>query len=144
MTLLRSLRRWCHNERGSVAVEFALIGPTLFAMLLGILWVGLQMQKYNALRSIAADVSRYTVVEYQKDNKLAEDQIESMAAAIAVKSPYALSGDRMDVDVTEQVSPVTGAKNFSLVMSYTPENFLGFIGVSPVTMAYTQNIYVPT
>lgn len=136
-----AIRRWYDDKRGSALIEFALIGPALIAMLMGVLWVGLQMQKYNALRSIAADVSRYTVVEYQKDDKLTADQIQSVAVAIAVKSPYDMTSDQLDASVTEETSPVAGAKDFYLELTYTPD-FLSYYGISPVTMTYTQNIYV--
>lgn len=144
MTRFRVLRRWFTDERGNAAIEFAIVGPTLIAMLLGVLWVGLQMQKYNALRSIAADVNRYTVVEYQKDDKLTSDQIESVAAAIAVKAPYNLTGSQFDATVTAQSSPVAGATDFYMVLDYTPDNFLSYFGISAITMTYTQNIYVPS
>ena len=42
------------DESGSAVVEFALVGPVLIAMLMGVFHVGMAMQNYNALRSASA------------------------------------------------------------------------------------------
>ena len=69
--LLSRLRR---NRDGSVAVEFALVGPILLGMLMGVLQIGIGMQNYNALRGISADTARYAVVNYQTANRLTTSQ----------------------------------------------------------------------
>lgn len=137
------VRSLIEDRRGAAVIEFAIVGPILTVMLLGVVWVGFQMQKYNALRSIAADVNRYTVVEYQKNNQIDASQIQSVAASIAVRAPYELFGDRLDVTVTQPSSSISGAKQFSLQLSYTPQDFLNYAGITPVTLTYDQNIYVP-
>lgn len=137
------LLRPLDDRRGSAVVEFAILAPTFIAMLIGIFWVGIQMQQYNALRSIAADVNRYAVVEYQKENKLDAGQIEDVARAVAVKVPYQLSGESFDATVTEEASSVSGAKRFKLSMDYTPPNFLDYLGINPINMTFDQDIYVP-
>lgn len=137
------LLRPLDDRRGSAVVEFAILAPTFIAMLIGIFWVGIQMQQYNALRSIAADVNRYAVVEYQKENKLDGGQIEDVARAVAVKVPYQLSGESFDATVTEEASSVSGAKRFKLSMDYTPPNFLDYLGINPINMTFDQDIYVP-
>lgn len=137
------LLRPLDDRRGSAVVEFAILAPTFIAMLIGIFWVGIQMQQYNALRSIAADVNRYAVVEYQKENKLDAGQIEDVARAVAVKVPYQLSGESFDATVTEGTSEVSGAKMFTLSMDYTPPNFLDYLGINPINMTFDQDIYVP-
>ncbi|HKT86221.1 MAG TPA: TadE/TadG family type IV pilus assembly protein [Novosphingobium sp.] len=131
------------ERRGSAVVEFAILAPTFIAMLMGIFWVGIQMQQYNALRSIAADVNRYAVVEYQKENKLDEGQIEDVARAIAVKVPYQLTGESFDAEVTLGTSTVSGAKKFILNMGYNPPNFLDYLGINATDMNFSQDIYVP-
>jgi Flp pilus assembly protein TadG len=131
------------EDHGGTVVEFAILAPAVIAMLMGILAIGMQMQSYNALRSVAADVSRYTVVEYQKENTLDEAQISDVAAAMASHPPYSLSGDRLDVSVEEQESPVDGAKKFALTMTYQPFSALQIYGMQSPTLRYTQNIFVP-
>ena len=138
---LRQFARVLSDRRGSAAVEFAILGPVLISMLLGVLMIGTQMQNYNALRSIAYDVSRYTVIEYQKDNKLTADQINLVTANIAGRSPYNLSRDELSSTVVEQASGITGAKKFVLTLSYTPMDISGILPASP-TLTETQSIIV--
>ena len=136
------MRSIFQNRRASVIVEFAIIGPVLIMLLLGILWTGIQMQKFNALRSIAADVERYTVVEYQKNNKLGALQIKDVATSKAVRPPYGLTGDQLDVEVTQVASPMSGTKAYSLKLTYTPYDDLKGFGVPAIQMRYSQSIYV--
>ena len=144
MTARRFFRDLAADSRGGPAVEFGLLAPAMITMLLGIIWVGIQMKSYNELRSVAADVSRYTVIEYQKSNKLTTNQISEVAAATAVRLPYGLNGDNLDVTVTEQTSPVASAKKLVLVLSYTaPPDLLKIIGVSAPLMTYSKTVYVP-
>ena len=84
MTMRRPLTQLTDDRSGSAIIEFAILAPMIFAMLFGVIQVGLQMWSYNSLRSIVADTARYTMVEYQKSNQLTTDQIESKATAIAV------------------------------------------------------------
>lgn len=143
MTVRDFLRRLAADARGGSVIEFGLLAPVMIAMLMGILWVGVQMQSYNGLRSVAADVSRYTVVEYQKSNKLTTGQIADVAAATAVRAPYSLQGDNLDVTVVEQSSPVANAKKFRITLSYTAMNFLSFMGVASPNLTFSQTVFVP-
>lgn len=144
MTARRFLSRFGVDAKGGAAIEFGLLAPAMIAMLLGVIWVGIQMKAYNELRSVAADVSRYTVIEYQKSNKLTTAQISEVAAATAVRRPYGLIGDNLDVTVTEQTSSVTSARKLVLQLSYTAPNFLQFAGVGAPALRFTQTMYVPT
>jgi hypothetical protein len=101
------------------------------------------MKSYNELRSVAADVSRYTVIEYQKSNKLTAAQVSDVAAATAVRLPYALIGDNLDVTVTEPASPVANTKMLVLQLSYTAPSLLQFAGIGSPTLNFSQTIYVP-
>lgn len=136
-------RRLAADTRGGSAIEFALLGPVMIAMLMGILWTGVQMYSQNRLRAIASDVSRYTVVEYQKSNKLTAAQISDVATATAIRTPYNLEATQLDVSVAEPASPVAGARQFRITLSYTAPNFLGFLGVGSPTQTYNQNVFVP-
>jgi Flp pilus assembly protein TadG len=137
------IRRLARDRDGASVVEFGLLAPVMIALLMGILWVGVQMQSYNELRSIASDVSRYTVVEYQKSNKLTTDQIATVAAAIAVRTPYNLAGDNLDVAVTELTSPVTGAREFRISLSYASPILIKSLGVGSPSQTFNQIVFVP-
>jgi Flp pilus assembly protein TadG len=62
------LRALCQDQRGAVAIEFALIGPAFIALLLGVLQIGVALQSYNAIRNVSADIARDVTVPYPHDN----------------------------------------------------------------------------
>ena len=136
MSLLR-------DNAGATMLEFALLAPMLIAMTMGIFSVGLQMHDSAALRSVASDMSRYAVIEYQRENKMNAAQIRNVAAAMASRPPYALNGNQLDVTVTEETSPIAGARMFTLTLTYEPFNPLKFYNVLAPTLTHEQNIYVP-
>ncbi len=143
MTMRRPLTQLTDDRSGSAIIEFAILAPMIFAMLFGVIQVGLQMWSYNSLRSIVADTARYTMVEYQKSNQLTTDQIESKATAIAVNSPYDFNIDDIGtLDVTNPASDIAGMTEFQLTMSYTPPTVLDFTGIRAPTLTITRPIYV--
>ena len=134
------------DRRGAAIVEFAILAPLLFAMVFGVIQVGLQMWSYNSLRSIVADTARYTMVEYQKGNEITTDQIESKAIALAVNSPYDFNIDNIGTVQADPVSPsdITGMTEFTLTMTYTPPTVLDFTGIRAPTLSISRPIYVAT
>ena len=143
MTMLRPLIQLKDDRSGSAIIEFAILAPMIFAMLFGVIQVGLQMWSYNSLRSIVADTARYTMVEYQKSNQLSTSQIESKAIAIAVNSPYDFNIDALGtVQATNPASDIAGMTEFQLTMSYTPPTVLDFTGIRAPTLTITRPIYV--
>jgi Flp pilus assembly protein TadG len=144
MRLRRRLLRLRADHRGGTLIEFGILAPAVFAMMFGIMQIGLQMQNYNALRSVASDVARYTVVEYQKNDKISATLIEDKALAIAVGPAYLLNPDRITVNVTTPTSEITGATKFDVALTYVPPNFLKLIGMGDLTLNYNRPIYVPT
>jgi TadE-like protein len=130
------------NAQGSVVVEFAILAPILFAMVLGVLTMGLHTFSRNALYSVAADTARYTVVEYQKSNKLTNEQIESKAVALSVNRPYGLDIDRLDAVLSRPATDITGTIRFKLDLTYTPYNPLQFAGIGSPTIRSTRYFYV--
>jgi Flp pilus assembly protein TadG len=142
--MIRTLaRRLLRKTDGSVAIEFALIGPALIGMMFAVLQVGVGMQNYNALRSVATDVARYTVVNYQSDNKVTADTIKTYGRALAIKAPYGLDSDRLAINVvTQTTSRVTGTKEMTLTMSYSVPTFLSVIGVGEIPISYSQPVFV--
>ena len=125
-------------------IEFALLAPTIFALMFGVLQVGLHMFAYNAVRSVASDTARYTIVEYQKQDKLTVTQIEDKAVAYAVNPPYGLDTAHLDTTVTQPVSDIAGTTKFMLTITYVPANMLGFFNIGSPTITVTRPIYVAT
>lgn len=137
------LSRLARDCDGNAVVEFAIAGPIFIGMVIGVFQAGVQVQNYNALRSVASDVNRYVVVEYQKGNQLTPDQIEVRAAGVAMGAPYLLNSVRFDPTVTQPTSRVTGAKEFTLRLDYDLPNWLQILNVSDGKMTYSQAIFVP-
>ncbi len=141
------MRRYLTNLRrdnsGSAVIEFALIGPAFIAMFMGVLQIGMGMQNYNALRSISADVSRYAVVNYQTSNHLTTSQIVTYANGIASAPPYGLTRARFSARITQATTQrVTGATEYTMVMTYRVPTFLGVIGIRDIPLTFTRPIFV--
>lgn len=144
MKLVGALAALRQDRRGAIAIEFAMIAPLLIAMLLGVLMIGLHMQAYNSVRSAVFDTERFTVVEYQRENRMLPVQIEEVAIAIASRTPYNLNPDNLEVCVTlDNTMVVTGATKYDLEMKYRPQQIAGVFGISPPLIAFSQSIIVP-
>ncbi len=131
------------DRSGSVIIEFALIGPTVIAMLFGVLQMGLAMQNYNALRGISADAARYAVVNYQADNELNDTQIEAYARNLSVNAPYGLIAANVTVSLTTPATQrVTGATEKALNISYRIPSVLTIIGIDNIPISYNRPIFL--
>lgn len=137
--MIRLLRR---DNRAAATVEFAILAPVIFSLMLGVLQLGLHMYNYNAVRSVATDTARWVIVEYQKENTLTDEQIESKATAIAVNAPYLLEIDNLTVAVSRPNTDISGTIRMNVQVSYVPRNLLGFIGVTSPTITSNRPIYV--
>ena len=131
------------NRAGSVAVEFALIGPALLGLLFGVLHIGIAMQSYNALRGISADVARIAVVNYQTDNRISTDQLQDIADGIATRAPYGLAPSRFIATMTAAgTQRVAGASEYSLTVTYRVPTLLQIMGISEFPISYTRPVFV--
>jgi Flp pilus assembly protein TadG len=140
-----SRARWrlVEASQGAVAVEFALLAPLVFALSFGVIQVGFAMQAYNALRGVAADVSRHVAVEDQNSNSLTPEQIRLYATATAVQPPYLLNGERVTVTVESSSSRrVAGVRELSVSVTYAVPNVLGALNLPDLTIRYAQPIFV--
>ncbi len=138
------LRDLVRDKQGAALIEFAILAPAIFAMMFGVLQVGYQMFTYNAVRAVASDTARYTIIEYQKQNLLTAAQIEDKAEAYAVNAPYDLDATLLTATATKPVSDITGTTKFLLTLTYVPANFLGFMNIGSPTITVTRPVYVAT
>ena len=130
------LARLRKDREGSVAVEFAIIGPTMLAMMLGVFQIGIGMQNYNAMRSIAAETARHAIVNYQTGNKLSNSQLADHAKTVGISPPYSLNYDRLAAAVTDaSVQRVPGAKELTVTLTYRVPTILGIIGFGDIPLA---------
>ena len=130
------------DSGGAAVVEFAILAPLFFALLFGVLQLGIVMWAYNSMRGIAADTARYTMIEYQKKDHLTASQIEDKAVALAVNSPYDFAIDNFDPQVTNPASDIAGMTKFELTMTYAPPSVLDFTGLVAPSLSITRPIYV--
>lgn len=137
------LRQLWQRQDGSVIVEFALLGPTLLALFLGVLHFGIGMQNYNALRSISGDVARYAVVNYQTDTRLTISQLTDYTKGIATRSPYGLVRSRFDAAmITAPTQRVPGATEYTLTLTYNLPTLLTLFNVDEIPISYTRPVFV--
>jgi Flp pilus assembly protein TadG len=124
-------------------IEFALVGPVLLAMLMGVLQIGLGMQNYNALRAISADAARFAVVRGQTGAAVSTTSLENYADGIAAAAPYGLAATRFQSTATlAGTQRVVGATEYTLQLQYNVPTFLGFIGVGEIPLTYSRPIFV--
>ena len=143
MSGLFALRRLTASERGASAVEFALLAPVFISLMLGVVEVGLYMQNYNAVRSLAGDAARFAAVEYQKNNVVTEDALEANIKAMGLAAPYSLMDSQLTVTVTE-VSParVNGAREYDLDIDYALPDIIGGTTIDNFTVSYSRPLFV--
>lgn len=137
------LARLARDTRAAVLVEFAIIGPAFIVLLFGVFQIGLWMQNYNAVRSIASDAARQVLVQNQRSNKLSEAQIRSLVISTAVGSPYLLHSEDIAVSAPDATNQrVTGAREIDLEITYTPPRILPLVNLSLFDVTYSRPIFV--
>lgn len=141
--MIRAMRALLRQKQGSVVTEFALLAPTILALMLGVFQIGIGMQNYHAMRSVASDVMRYAVVNYQTGNELTNDQIRFYLRSIAIKSPYLLESSRLAITVTNVATPrIAGTVEKTVTMTYSIPTVLSFIGVDAFPITYSQPLFL--
>jgi Flp pilus assembly protein TadG len=145
MTWLEAFKRIVRDRRGAVAVEFAILGPTLLTMMFFVVQVGFGMQNYNAMRSIASDVQRYAAVKYQASatGRPTNAQLQTYAATIATATPYNLKTAQFAATVVNATSRVTGATELTLTITYNVP-IISMIKSGTIPMTYTRPIFLTT
>ncbi len=137
------------DSAGSVAIEFALIGPAMFAMLLGVMQIGIGMQNYNALRSVSAEVARYAVINAQdaaaQSNMTLRDtneELQDYAREIATETPYGLQANKLTVTITSVPTRVDGASERTIQLQYNIPSVLGVIGIDSIPITYSRPVFI--
>lgn len=145
MSAARTLRRLAHDEVGSMIVEFAILGPALIMMLLGVLQTGIAMQNYNALRNISADVARYAMVQRQGGNNLSNSQLRNYAVSKAQSLPYLLNRARVNAKVVPATTQrVAGVNELTVTVTYQIDSLLEFAGIQGPFITHTRPIFLIT
>jgi Flp pilus assembly protein TadG len=142
-TLISLIVRFRRDNRGASAIEFVILAPALIMMLLGVMQIGLYMQAQNALSGVAGDMSRYMSVEYQKDNKITNTQLETLAYARATGAPYLLDGAKLATTATNSATqPIANVREIELKLNYKVPSVMAFANMGPLQLTYTKSIFV--
>lgn len=137
--ILRRLRR---NSTGAAVIEFGILAPVIVTLFLGILQVGMWMQSYNALRSVASDAGRYTAVQYQKANKISNIDMATWARNRAINS-YLFKDGTISTDVTDAANQqIVGVTQKNLTITATYQSFMSIVGIEDQTVTFTRPIFV--
>ena len=140
--MIRVLQRLRRDRRGSTIIEFAILAPAIVTLFLGILQVGMWMQSYNALRSIAAETGRYTAVQYQKANHISNIAMATWARDRAINGYLFKSAD-ISTDVTDAANQqITGVTQKTLTVTATYKSIMSIIGIGDQTVTFARPIFV--
>lgn len=140
MKRLFHLRR---NSEGAATVEFALLGPIMITMMMGVLQIGMAMWSYNSLRGIASDVARYAVINYQSNNKLTTSQLRDYTEAVATQAPYGMMLENLNITVVQATTQrVSGATELTVTVNYNFPTLLSIIGVGTIPMSFSRPIFL--
>ena len=140
--MIRVLQRLRRDRRGSTIIEFAILAPAIVTLFLGVLQVGMWMQSYNALRSVAADAGRYTAVQYQKANNISNIAMATWARNRAINHYLFKSGD-VSTDVTDAANQrITGVTEKTLTVTYKFKSVMSIVGIADQNVSYSRPIFV--
>jgi Flp pilus assembly protein TadG len=138
---LRQLRR---DNAGSAVVEFGILAPAIITLLFGVVQVGMWMQTYNALRSVAAESGRYVAVEYQKSNNISNVQMALWARDRAIDN-YMFKASQLNTTVVDSgTQSIAGVTEKTLTLNYTMDSFMGIVGIDGIPVSFSRPIFVKT
>ena len=139
----KSLKSLARDRQGSALIEFALLGPAVIALMIGVLQIGLGMQALNAMRSVSAETARYAAVEFQKENSPTNGTIKTQAESIASSSPFNLDASATTVTIADATTQrVSGAREITMTITYTVPTILPFMGWASPTLTHSRPIFV--
>lgn len=136
-----------NNKKGATVIEFAIVAPIMISMMFGVFQIGLAMQSYNALRSLAGEEARHVTVQYMTSVELTDEQIELDAASRAT-SRYQLKEERFAVSAVTSTdddgggSGVDGVKEVTLTLTYDAPIVMPFGEFSAIPLSVTKKLYL--
>lgn len=142
--MIRTAQRIRRDHSGSVIIEFAILAPIVVTLFLGILQVGMWMQSYNALRSLAADTSRYVAIKYQKSENITNIDM-ALWAKDRGSDHYLFRYDDLVPDVSDAANQqITGVTEKTLTLTYKYKSYLSVIGIGDADVTLSRPIFVKT
>ena len=147
--MIARLRLLRGDRSGSAIVEFGILAPAIVTLLFGVVQVGMWMQTYNALRSVAADTGRSVAVCYQTrvfaGNCSSMNQNIGMATwarELAVAN-YMFEGSQLSTSVVDSsTQSIAGVTEKTLTLNYTMDSFMGIVGIDDIPVSFSRPIFV--
>lgn len=140
--MIARLRLLRGDRSGSAIVEFGILAPAIVTLLLGVVQVGMWMQTYNALRSVAAESGRYVAVEYQKTNRISNVRMALWARNRAI-SDYMFEGSQLSTSVVDaSTQSIAGVTEKTLTLNYTMDSFMDIVGIDDIPVSFSRPIFV--
>ena len=137
-------RRLLRDRAGSAIIEFGILAPAILTLLIGIIQIGMWMQSYNALRTVAADTGRYVAIEYQKSNRINNAAMALWARQHAIDDMLFIEAN-INTDVTDAPNQtIAGVTEKTLTINYTMPSFLGVAGIADLPVSFSRPIFVKT
>jgi Flp pilus assembly protein TadG len=132
--LRRKLPRWLRDHSGVAAIEFAIVGPLFFMVLLGVLIFAIYFGTVHSVQQLAAEAARATVqgLTEAERTQLAQNQVTSIVGSYPLLDPNY-------VTVAAATSP-SDPNLFNVSISYDASRsivfaFEGLIPMPPRTIA---------
>ena len=145
----RALRHLRRDASGSTIIEFAILAPAILTLFLGVVQVGLWMQSYNALRSIAAETGRHVAVCYQigsfVDNCANMNQNIKMAtwARDRAINNFLFAEADVSTDVSDAAhQQMNGVSEKTLTITANYRSILQIIGIGDQAVTFSRPIFV--
>jgi len=132
--LLRKSPKWTQDRSGVAAIEFAIVGPLFFLVLLGVLIFAIYFGTVHSVQQLAAEAARATVQGLTESERaeLAQNQVKSIVGSYPLIDPNYLT-------ITAAAS-AADANLFNVSISYDASRsivfaFEGLIPMPPRTIA---------
>jgi Flp pilus assembly protein TadG len=132
------------SRRAAAIVEFAVVAPLSFVLLLGVLVGGMGVSRYQQIANLTRESSRWASVrgsQYAKDTGNAaatgQDVYNNVIAAEAVSLD--LSQLNYTVTWSPDNTPMTGKVKVTITYQWVPEVFLGGITLTSTSESVMTN-----
>lgn len=132
--LQQKLPQWLRDRSGVAAIEFAIVGPLFFIVLLGALIFAIYFGTVHSVQQLAAEAARATVQGLSETERaeLAKTQVASIVGSYPLIDPSYLT--------VNAATSATDANLFNVSISYDASRsivfaFEGLIPMPPKTIA---------
>lgn len=130
--LFRPFRRFLRDRSGVAVLEFALVVPVLFAMLLGIAALGILFLAQAGLRSAVEDAARYATTWPRPTQTQIEARIASHRFGM---DPANIVAPIVTFDTSSTPNYVTITMGYNITVNY-------LLGTQTVALTETRRAYV--